>query len=315
MNILITGATGFIGSNLLEELNNFPGINLRASVRRSKLLCCETVEVGDLAQKIDWSRALEGIDVVVHLAGSAHKMNTSYYDVLSEYRKVNSEATLNLANKAVKNGVKRFIYLSSIKVNGEQTFVEPFTPDKYNLPNDPYGLSKYEAEQGLLNVSKETGMEVVIIRPTLVYGPGVKGNFQSMMKWVYLGLPVPLGSVNNKRSFVSTFNLIDFIRVCIFHQKAANQIFLVSDDEDLSTSDLFRKLGSAFSKKTRLVPFPTSIIEKALCVVGKNGIAQRLFYNLQVDITKNKDILSWTPPFGVDSSLKLTANSWLENYK
>ena len=234
--LLITGATGFIGRNLCKQATK-EGWSVRPAVRHSGIL--GGVVVGDLAENIDWSSVLEGVDIVVHLAARVHVMQDSVSNPLEEFRKINTEATLNLAQAAAESGVKRFIYLSSIKVNGEITDNESvFTEKDEFIPTDPYALSKYEAEQGLLILAEETQMDVVIIRPPLVYGPGVRANFLSMMKWVYKGIPLPFGAIQNKRSLVALDNLVSLILVCIKHPAAANQVFLVSDENDLSTTEL-----------------------------------------------------------------------------
>ncbi|MDX2505488.1 MAG: NAD-dependent epimerase/dehydratase family protein, partial [Gammaproteobacteria bacterium] len=255
--ILVTGATGFVGRALIMRLlaND---VNVLAGVRTRLVGFPDAVQeavIGDLSVLGDASLALkhtlfEDVDIVVHTAARVHIMNDTSNDPLEEFRKVNTYATLNLAKQAADSGVKRFVFLSSIKVNGELTMpCHLFSSDDTFVPTDPYGLSKYEAEQGLLALAKETGMEVVIIRPPLVYGPGVKANFASMMRWMEKSIPLPFGAIHNQRSLVALDNLVSFIIHCIDHPKAANEIFLISDGEDVSTTELLQKVATAFRKK------------------------------------------------------------------
>ncbi|MNF38769.1 GDP-6-deoxy-D-mannose reductase [compost metagenome] len=239
-------------------------------------------------------------------------MTETALDPLSEFRKVNVEGTLNLASQSAASGVKRFIFISSIKVNGEETTLgNQYTADGPVQPVDEYGISKFEAESGLLKISTETGMEVVIIRPVLVYGPGVKANFLSMMKFVDKGIPLPFSSIDNKRSFVSLENLVDFIALCTRHPAAANQVFLVSDGEDLSTPELLEKMAKALGKKATLLPFPVSLMRGIARLLGKEKITDRLCGSLEVDISKNRELLGWIPPVSVDNALLNTAKHYL----
>jgi nucleoside-diphosphate-sugar epimerase len=241
-------------------------------------------------------------------------MNESAQDPLVEFRKVNVEGTLNLARQAAAAGVKRFIFISSIKVNGEATLPgKSFSAEDVPVPVDAYGVSKLEAEQGLYELAESTGMEVVIIRPVLVYGPGVKANFLSMMRWLSRGIPLPLGAIHNRRSLVALGNLISLIVLCIDHPRAANQTFLVSDGEDVSTTDLLRKLACALGKPARLLPVPGWLLQGIAALLGRRSLSQRLFGSLQVDISKNQALLGWTPPVGLDQGLRLTAHHFLES--
>ena len=242
MNILLTGATGFLGSRLATTLYSKPDVNLTAAVRRCfEILAAHIVEVQGLDANTDWSTALANQQVVIHAAARAHIMQDEVDDPLAEYRRVNVDGTLNLARQAAAAGVKRFIFISSIKVNGEQTPLgQPFTADDRPVPEDAYGISKWEAEQSLQQLAAKTGMELVVIRPPLVYGPGVKGNFASMIKLVAKGLPLPFGAIHNQRSLVAIDNLVDMIITCIVHPAAANQVFLAGDGHDLSTTELLR---------------------------------------------------------------------------
>ncbi|OXS14590.1 nucleoside-diphosphate sugar epimerase [Zobellella denitrificans] len=306
MNLLLTGATGFLGRRLAEVLPSRPDIHLTAAVRRhAEVPAACIVEVQGLDASTDWSAALAEEQVVIHAAARAHIMKDEVADPLAEYRKVNVEGTLNLARQAAKAGIKRFIFISSIKVNGEQTPLgKPFTAEDAPAPEDAYGISKWEAEQGLMQLAAETGMKVVIIRPPLVYGPGVKGNFASMIKLVEKGLPLPLGAIHNKRTLVALDNLVDLIVTCIDHPAAANQVFLVGDGEGLSTTELLRGVASAMGKPARLIPVPAGLLQFGATVLGKKAVAQRLLGSLQVDISKARELLGWTPPLTVEEGLK-----------
>ncbi len=300
--ILVTGASGFVGSRLCEVVAH-DGWSVRRAVRHFSGTQDEVV--AELRDDTDWSEALKNIDVVIHLAARVHVMNDDAIDPLSEFRAVNTSATLCFAKQAVESGVKRFIFLSSIKVNGEFTQSGlAFKPDDGFIPTDPYGLSKYEAEQGLLELAEQTDMEVVIIRPPLVYGPGVKANFASMVKWVNRGVPFPFGAVYNKRSLIALDNLVSFIVHCIDHPKAANEVFLVSDGEDVSMSELLRKVAKVFGKKLRLIPIPVCLMIFLAKLIGKGDVASRLFGSLQVDSSKARDLLGWKPVITMDKQLK-----------
>ncbi|HMY00617.1 MAG TPA: SDR family oxidoreductase, partial [Agitococcus sp.] len=271
----------------------------------------QAVSIGDIDSHTNWEVALNQVTTVVHIAARVHVMNDKSTDPLAEFRKVNVDGTLNLARQAASAGVRRFVFISSIKVNGEKTTINhPFCADDTPDPQDAYGISKLEAEQGLRLLSEKTGMEIVIIRPPLVYGSGVKANFLSMMRWLSKGVPLPLGGIKNKRSLVSLDNLVDLTLLCCHHPAAANQIFLVSDGEDLSTSDLLRRMGQALYSPARLIPVPAIFLRFAATLLGKGDVAQRLCESLQVDITKTQQLLNWNPPVSVDEGLFKTAQSF-----
>jgi nucleoside-diphosphate-sugar epimerase len=300
--ILVTGANGFVGSALCDRLNA-EGYNLRCAVRTPSP-DENSIAVGDIGPDTQWDEALHEVDSVIHTAARAHIMKDEVPDPLAEYRKINVDGTLNLARQAAQAGVKRFIFISSIKVNGEQTPLgEPFTPEDTPAPEDPYGISKHEAEQGLQQLAQETGMDVVIIRPPLVYGPGVKGNFASMVRLVEKGIPLPLGAIHNKRSLVALDNLVDLIVTCIDHPAAANQIFLAGDGEDVSTTELLRGVAKAMGKPARLIPVPASILTLGATLLGKKAVAQRLLGSLQVDISKAREVLGWEPVVSVEEGM------------
>ena len=313
--LLITGATGFVGQSLARQLVAEKK-SVTCSVRElSSALGTDVKQVvtGDITPGTDWSEALKGTEVVIHLAARVHVMSDASADPLHAFRETNTLSTLSLARQAAASGVKRFIFLSSIKVNGEFTAEgEPFTPDVSIVPSDPYGLSKFEAEQGLLELQSNTGMEVVIIRPPLVYGPGVKANFLQMMSWVSKGIPLPLGAIRSQRSLVAIDNLTDLISVCIEHPAAAGHVFLVSDDEDVTTTELLQKMANALGRSSRLVSIPQGVLTKVLALVGKEAIALRLCASLQVDISKTKQLLGWKPVTTVSSELHKVAAAFLK---
>jgi len=307
MRVLVTGSSGFVGRAIMPLLLR-RGHRPAEAVRRAQEKTdgrLTTVVVGDIDGTTGWSKALQGVEAVIHLAARVHVMRDSAEDPLANFRCVTTEGTLNLARQATTAGVRRFIYLSSIKVNGETTVPNrPFTPNNLAAPQDPYGISKHEAEVGLREIARTTGMQVIIIRPTLVYGKGAKGNFKSLMKLVARGFPLPLGPINNFRSFVGIDNLVDFIITCLEHPGAANETFMVSDGEDLSTPDLIRRMARAMNRPERLLPVPTFVLKAAAAMLGRRGMAQRLSGSLQVDISKSRQLLGWNPPFSVDEGLK-----------
>lgn len=306
--VLVTGAGGFVGEALVFRLlldKRFTPVATARSSTRLSGLC--SVQPLDLAAPQTFP-ALGGVQVVVHAAARVHVMNETAVDALSEFREVNVQGTLRLARHAADSGVKRFIFISSIKVSGENTERDkPFTADDPANPTDPYGISKFEAEEALKALAHETGMEVVIIRPPLVYGPGVKANFLSMLNWLDRGIPLPLGAIDNRRSLVSIGNLVDLIVTCLTHPAAANQTFLVSDGEDLSISDLLRRLAAALGKKARLIPVPQWVLNTGASLLGRQAVAQRVCGSLQVDIRKNRELLGWVPPIPVEKSFRQTA--------
>jgi len=304
MKVLLTGATGFIGKSVLKQLCNDHSVAV--AVRSSKIgFRCPVYNVGEIDGWNDWSFALHGQEVAIHLAGRAHIQKDEVADPITEYRRTNVDGTLNLARQAADAGIKRFIFISSIKVNGERNSLDaPFLAQDIPAPEDAYGQSKWEAEMGLLNIGSATGMEIVIIRPPLVYGFGVKGNFASLIKIVQKGLPLPLGLINNKRSLVALDNLVDLIVTCITHPAAANQVFLAGDDDDLSTTKLLRGVAKAAGVPSRLIPVPASVLMFVASLLGKKTLAQKLLGSLQVDISKTRDLLGWTPPLSVEEGLR-----------
>ncbi|WP_340121608.1 SDR family oxidoreductase [Methylobacter svalbardensis] len=311
--VLVSGANGFVGKALCAELFR-RGQDVRAAVRSAtgQSENIETVPIGAIDGETDWTEALLGIKAVIHLAARVHVMKDNVTDSLDAFRRANVDSTLNFARQAADAGVQRFIFISSIKVNGEATPLgRPYTAEDRPAPIDPYGISKLEAEDALRQLAEQTGMEVVIIRPPLVYGPGVKANFHSMMHWLEKGVPLPLGAIHNKRSLVALDNLVDLIVTCIAHPAAANQTFLTGDGEDLSTTELMQRMGNALGKPARLFPMPIWLLKAGAMLLGKRDMAQRLCNSLQVDISKARDLLGWQPPVSVDEALKKTALDFL----
>ncbi|EGR0264308.1 SDR family oxidoreductase [Vibrio cholerae] len=312
--VLLTGANGFIGNVLNAAMTNH--YQVLSAVRDKHSIDFDAcVEVPKIDKYTQWGEVLSGVHCIIHCAARVHIMNDASSDSLAEFRTVNTEGTLNLARQAVEAGVKRFIFLSSIKVNGESTSNgQPFTAFDPCLPEDPYGISKSEAEKQLVALAKDFGMEVVIIRPTIVYGPGVKANFASLMNLVSKGIPLPFGSITqNKRSLVSINNLVDLIVTCIDHPKAANQVFLVSDDHDVSTSEMVRELAIALGKPTWQLPVPIWCYKLFGKLFGKSDIVDRLTGSLQVDISHTKETLGWKPPQTLQEGFKQTAQAFLRS--
>ena len=313
----VTGATGFLGAALLRRLallqadvsgaTSYSLLGITRHAPAKGIAGVRYEPVGDFTGTVDWPVALSGVDVVVHTAARVHVMADTAVEPLAEFRRVNVQASLRLAREAAAVGVRRFVFVSSVKVNGESTqpgqaFAEADTAN----PQDAYGQSKHEAEQGLRQLSADTGMEVVIIRPPLVYGPGVKANFAALMRAVQRGWPLPLGAVHNQRSLVALDNLVDFIITCITHPQAANQTFLVSDGQDLSTTELVRGMAQAAGVPARLLPVPVWALQAGASLLGKGDAVQRLCGNLQVDTSKARSLLGWVPPVTVEEGLMRT---------
>ena len=315
--VLVTGGNGFVGRALVAHLLGKQARPVVAAVRRADAEVptgARKVVVAGLDSRTDWAGALAGVEQVVHAAARVHVMAEAASDPLAEFRRVNVEGTLALAEQAARAGVRRFVFISSIKVNGEQTRPGcPFDAEQPARPVDPYGISKHEAEQGLRRLAQASGMQLVIIRPVLVYGPGVAANFASMMRWLQRGVPLPLGAVDNRRSLVSLGNLVDLIGVCLEHPQAAGQTFLASDGEDLSTPELLRRMAHALGRRARLLPVPPAWLALAGRLTGRTPVVQRLLGSLQVDIHKNHQLLGWQPSVAVDQALQATATHFLES--
>lgn len=301
MTILVTGATGFIGGFLCSFLEGF-GLEVLKAVRGKGVSReqCDGVYVTTSTPEISWSESLVRVSCVIHTAGKAH---TSKPEALCSFRTVNVDGTLNLARQAAEAGVKRFIFLSSIGVNGVSNSA-PFT--LYDTPNpiEPYAQSKWEAEQGLMQIAEQTGMEVVIIRPPLVYGPNAPGNFGRLVRWVEKGVPLPLGAVHNRRTLVGLDNLVDLIRVCIDHPAAANRVIMAGDDEDVSTTQILRGIAEGMGKPSRLIPVPESLLWAGASLIGKKAMAEKVLGSLQVDISDTKALLGWQPPYTFEEGMK-----------
>jgi len=331
MKILVTGPDGFVGSAVCAKLFA-DGLQVRGAQWKSAPLSegCASVVVGNIDAETDWKNALDGIDAVVHLAARVHIMDDTSADPLAAFREVNVEGTRHLAESAAKAGVKRFVFISSIKVNGEQTsevggqesdvndrgqsykmmFSESDTPN----PQDPYGQSKHEAEVALREIEAETGMEVVILRPPLLYGPGVKANFLKLIQLVDKGIPLPLGGIKNKRSFLSLTNFADLISTCVSVPGAAGQTFTVCDGDDVSSGELVERIAKALGKKSLLLPVPDGLMKLAGKLTGKSAQVQRLCSSLQIDSSHVRKALDWNPPVTMEQELARVAE-WYKSRK
>lgn len=309
--VLVTGANGFIGRELCTSLGEH-GCALRAAVREKSSAnnlskAFDVASVGVIGPHTDWAAALRDVETVVHLAARVHVLKEKAENPLAEFRRVNVAGTERLARMAVSAGVRRLVYMSSIKVNGERTSEAPFADTDAPGPQDAYGRSKLEAEQALFKIAEETGLEVVIVRPPLVYGPGVSGNFLRLMNLIDRGMPLPLGSICNSRSLVYLGNLVDALIICAIHPLAAHKIFLVSDGEDVSTPELIRRLAQAMGRHPRLVPFPPVLLRFASLLTGKLAEVERLLGSLRVDSSSIRRELEWIPTFSMEQGLRETA--------
>lgn len=314
--ILVTGANGFIGIRLCQVLVD-GGYEVRAALRRDyphdDLAAQEQAVVGDIGPGTRWEEALQGVDRVIHLAARVHVMKEVVADPLADFREVNLKGAVRLAEEAAELGVKRFVYVSSIKVNGEETNGHPITADAPPNPLDPYAISKAEAEAKLREIGARMKMEVVIVRPPLVYGAGVRGNFLRLMKLVERGLPLPLSQLHNSRSMVSLNNMSDLLVRCVEHPGAADEIFLVSDGVDWSTPELIRSIACHLGVPVRLFPVPLSLLKLAGSMTGQSGRVNRLCDSLEVDIDKTRDLLGWTPPQSPDEGVREAVEWYLGN--
>lgn len=308
--ILITGSSGFVGRALCARLEA-ESITFRAAVR-NKVQAID-YEVGSIDGKTDWSEALSNCDVVVHLAARVHVMDECAADPLTAFREVNVAGTENLARQAARCGVRRFVFVSSIKVNGETTSRVLFSSSDMPAPRDAYGQSKYEAELALARIAKETGMEIVIVRPPLVYGPGVRANFLRLMQIVRRSVPLPMGAIDNRRSMVALDNLVDLLLTCVRHPAAAGKTFLVSDGHDVSTPELVRMLAAAMGKRAFLLPVPPALLAAGAALLGKSAAADRLLGSLQVDMAATQSLLDWQPPVSMPDAIDATVAHFLSH--
>ena len=315
--ILVTGANGFVGRRVVAEAAR-RGLPVRAAMRTpghvphgAQLVVAPALEAGS-----DWGPLLSGVDAIVHAAARVHVMRDTADDPLAAFRRVNVDGTMQLARQAAEAGVRRFVFISSIKVNGEGT--QPGAPYRADDPpqaTDPYGVSKLEAEQQLLALARSSHLEVVIIRPVLVYGPGVRANFRSMLGWLRRGVPLPFGAIANRRSLVALDNLVDLILTCVSHPSAANQVFLVSDGEDLSTPELMRRIAAAMGRAAMLIPVPVGLLRAMLSLAGLGAEGRRLCGSLHVDIEKTRAMLGWTPPVRFDRAIAETVDDYLASVR
>jgi nucleoside-diphosphate-sugar epimerase len=316
-NVLVTGANGFIGKALCRRMLT-DGWNVRGAVRSfgKKTILPQGVDgvaIGNIGADSEWEPVLNGIDAVVHLAARVHVMDEGCTDPTSEYRKINVGGTKHLARIADSKNVRRFVYLSSIKVNGDGRS-DPYTTEDLPAPVDPYGISKLEAEMVLRDIAEKTGLEVVILRPPLVYGPGVKANFLQLIKLINLGIPLPLAGIKNQRSLIFLGNLVDAVLTCILHPKAAGKTFLLSDGKDVSTSELIQKISSVLGRPSRLFSLSPDLLRFLAKVTGRSNAVNRLLDSLTVDTTKICTELNWKPPFSIEEGLRETANWYLQAF-
>lgn len=317
MRIVLTGASGFVGHSLLHALEAQHEVTACVRNLASALRTFDThssMVVASLSPTQDWREILAGQEVVVHCAARVHMLNDRVTDAHEDYQRINVEGTLNLARQAAQAGVKRFIFLSSIKVNGEYSVPgRPLTADDPPAPKDAYGRAKLAAEQQLLALAQQTGLEVVIIRPVLIYGAGVKANLQRLMRWVYRGLPLPFACIKNQRSLLAIDNLVDLVQVCLSHPAAANQIFLASDGRDVSTPELVQHLAQALNRPARLWSMPVFVFKAVAWGLGRQALAQRLCGSLQVDISKTCSLLNWRPCHMPHNTWRHMAQTFLES--
>lgn len=308
--VLVTGANGFVGKRLCEYLED-KGLGVTHAVRQADGIGKDTCSVGSIGPDTNWDEALTDVDVVVHLAARVHIMDDEATDPLAEYRRVNVDGTKKLAKAAVSAGVRRLIYVSTIKVNGEATFGRAFSASDTPHPVDDYARSKLEAEESLRRIAADTGLEIVIVRPPLVYGPGVRANFLRLFNWVDRGLPFPFRRVTNRRSLVALDNLVDLLTICITHPQAAGKVLLVSDDEDVSTAELIRRISTYMGRQVRMIPVPVTLLRGVAMLFGKQAVIERLIGSLQVDIRETREALNWKPPVRLDVALRKTV-AWYQ---
>ena len=310
MKIVVTGATGFVGKSLIKKLNQKSFLTVAVGRKLTHSNANEFIVLSDFSEKNIWQQRLINCDVVIHLAARVHVMQEVSESSLEAFRNINLYGTVNLANAAAKAGVKRFVYVSSIKVNGESTTIKKFIETDTPNPLNPYAISKWEAEKALRKIEQETGMEVVILRPPLIYGPGVKANFASLLKLVDKGFPLPLLAISNRRSLIFLDNFVDAIIICVTHQNAAGKTYLVSDGEDLSTVQLVRKIAVSLNRRSNVFYFPLIVIRLFAKLIGKTSSFNRLTDSLVIDSSKIRNELDWQPPFSIDQGLKITADAY-----
>lgn len=313
-NYLVTGASGFVGRSLITHFAARTCVRVVCAARTQLQLASPNMtyfQCSDSLETQDWHAALQSTEVVIHLAARVHVMHDTAESPAAEFRRINVQGSINLAHQAAAAGVRRFVFISSLKVNGEHTLPgHPFTASDAANPQDAYGTSKHEAEQALLEIGRATGMEVVILRPPLIYGPGVRANFERLMRLVQRGVPLPFGAIHNARSMVALENFVDLIDVSTRHEHAPGRIFLVSDDHDVDITQLLRMLARAMNKRIWLLPVSAKLISALACLAGRSQDVKRLLDSLQVDIAETKRILNWHPPHAMQDAINKTVSSF-----
>ncbi|VFR64564.1 UDP-glucose 4-epimerase [plant metagenome] len=306
MKVLVTGVTGFVGKETVRALIA-KGHTVHGAVRREgvDMPACEAMHVvGDIGAMTDWRAALQGVDAVVHLAARAHVLNESHDSPLTLFRAVNTQGTLALARHCLDAGVKRFVFVSSIGVNGAHTETAPFRETDVPNPAADYALSKLEAETALKDLLAGSSMTLVIVRPPLVYAGNAPGNFRRLLGLVDSGIPLPFASIDNRRSMVALENLADFLTVCVSHSQAANQLFLIADGTDVSLPQILRSLAEGMNKAPRLLPFPGALLSLGASMVGKAALYRQLCGSLIVDASHARSLLGWQPIIGTEEALR-----------
>ena len=316
MNILVTGASGFIGKQFSIHANKLDNVNIKTVARKYINNFPKEIDqfiIPDINENTDWGEIIKNCDVILHTASIAHDIKGKFKNMPDMYWKLNVKGTINLAKQAAKLKIKRFIFLSSIKVNGEiNSSSNPFTAEDIPNPIGHYAISKYEAEKGLIKIANETNMEVVILRPVLVYGEDVKGNFATLLKWIYNNLPIPISSIKNMRSLLSLNNLIEVIIICLTSKNAINQTFLVTDGFEISLLDLINRIAKFFKKKPFIIPMNKKLLRLLFATIGKKKIYNSFYESQYVDISKTINLLKWKPRDNQELSMKETINSFLK---
>lgn len=314
MKVMVTGGTGFLGTALVRTLKS-SGHEVILTTRKYENIEQGVYNLGDISADTNWVNLLHGCDTVIHTAGRAHILNDNAQDALTEFRRVNHDATMKLAEDAASCGVKHFIFVSSIGVNGNATSGTPFTEASEPRPTSDYAISKLEAEQSLLKNFADSQMAITIVRPALICGENAPGNIQRLLKLVSKNLPLPFKNVKNKRALVSLDNVVSFLNECIINEKSKNQLYLLADSERPATEEMIAAFATGMGIKAKIIYFPQSILKLLFSIVGKVGIYDQLFGNLEVDARKSREHLNWNPPTTLQETMKKTAKYYIEGNK